>query len=88
LRCLQARHARSDLGHVVQKRPDSLLIQDVLADGLVELTDEDRRGITPLFWSHISPYGEVTVDMTRRISLLADTGTTGDGDSGSAGKGR
>lgn len=66
---------------------NTLLIQDVLADGLVELTDEDRRGITPLFWSHISPYGEVKVDMTRRISLLADTGTTDDGDSGSAGKG-
>jgi len=62
---------------------NTLLIQDVLADGLVELTDEDRRGITPLFWSHISPYGEVKVDMTRRISLLADTGTTDDGDSGS-----
>jgi len=66
---------------------NTLLIQDVLADGLVELTDEDRRGITPLFWSHISPYGEVKVDMTRRISLLADAGTTDDGDSGSARKG-
>jgi hypothetical protein len=35
-------------------------------------TEEDRRGITPLFWSHISPYGEVKVDMTRRISLHGD----------------
>jgi hypothetical protein len=25
-----------------------------------------------LFWSHISPYGEVKVDMTRRISLHGD----------------
>jgi TnpA family transposase len=51
---------------------NTLLIQDVLADGSIELGDEDRRGITPLFWSHISPYGEVKVDMTRRISLHAD----------------
>ncbi len=57
---------------------NTLMIQDVLADGAIELTDQDRRGITPLFWSHISPYGEVTVDMTRRISLHADIHTTED----------
>ena len=51
---------------------NTLLIQDILADGSIELTEEDRRGITPLFWSHISPYGEVKVDMTRRISLHGD----------------
>jgi TnpA family transposase len=51
---------------------NTLLIQDVLADESIGLTGEDRRGITPLFWSHISPYGEVKVDMTRRISLHAD----------------
>jgi len=52
---------------------NTLLIQDVLADGSIEFTAEDQRGITPLFWSHISPYGEVKIDMTRRISLHADT---------------
>src|SRR6516162_10128063 len=51
---------------------NTLLIQDILADGSIELTEEDRRGITPLLWSHISPYGEVKVDMTRRISLHGD----------------
>jgi TnpA family transposase len=51
---------------------NTLLIQDVLGDGQLRLTEEDQRGITPLFWSHIAPYGEVTVDMTRRISLYAD----------------
>jgi TnpA family transposase len=51
---------------------NTLLIQDVLADGNLRLTEEDQRGITPLFWTHIAPYGEVTVDMTRRISLHAD----------------
>jgi TnpA family transposase len=56
---------------------NTLLIQDVLAGGLIELTGEDRRGITPLFWSHISPYGEVKVDMNQRISLHAGTGAAG-----------
>jgi hypothetical protein len=57
---------------------NTLLIQDVLADGDLQLTGEDHRAITPLFWSHIAPYGEVTLDMTRRISLSNDT-TPGNG---------
>ena len=52
---------------------NTLLIQDVLADGDLRLAAEDQRAITPLFWSHIAPYGEVTLDMTRRISLSNDT---------------
>ena len=32
-------------------------------------TDTDRRGLTPLFWTHIAPYGEVRLDMTRRLDL-------------------
>ena len=52
---------------------NTLLIQDVLADGHLDLTGEDQRAITPLFWSHVAPYGEVTLDMTRRISLSHDT---------------
>jgi TnpA family transposase len=52
---------------------NTLLIQDVLAGGDLQLTAEDQRAITPLFWSHIAPYGEVTLDMTRRISLSNDT---------------
>jgi len=51
---------------------NTLLIQDVLAGGGLQLTAEDQRAITPLFWSHIAPYGEVTLDMTRRISLSND----------------
>jgi TnpA family transposase len=52
---------------------NTLLIQDVLADGGLQLTTEDQRAITRLFWSHIAPYGEVTLDMSRRISLTSDT---------------
>ena len=27
--------------------------------GATLLTDGDRRGLTPLFWQHVAPYGEV-----------------------------
>ena len=29
----------------------------------------DRRGLTPLFWAHVLPYGEVHLDMTTRLTL-------------------
>jgi len=50
---------------------NTLMVQDVLAepewDGI--LTVEDRRGLTPLFWAHIMPYGEVKLDMASRLAL-------------------
>ncbi len=33
------------------------------------LTAEDRRGLTPLFWQHVLPYGEVKLDMTARLNI-------------------
>ncbi|GAA3388075.1 Tn3 family transposase [Cryptosporangium minutisporangium] len=33
------------------------------------LTPEDRRGLTPLFWTHLAPYGEVKLDMSSRLAL-------------------
>ena len=33
------------------------------------LTPEDRRGLTPMFWSNISPYGEVRLDMNTRLNI-------------------
>jgi hypothetical protein len=48
---------------------NTLMLQDILAepewDGA--LTVEDRRGLTPLFWTHVAPYGEVRLDMTSRL---------------------
>ncbi|SDH55415.1 hypothetical protein SAMN05421505_1186 [Sinosporangium album] len=35
------------------------------------LTSADRRGLTPLFWSHVRPYGEVNLDMGARLDLAA-----------------
>ncbi|GAA2418276.1 hypothetical protein GCM10010404_91080 [Nonomuraea africana] len=33
------------------------------------LTAEDRRGLSPLFWSHINPYGRFHLDMDKRLDL-------------------
>jgi hypothetical protein len=33
------------------------------------LTAENQRGLTPLFWSHVLPYGEVKLNMTNRLRL-------------------
>jgi hypothetical protein len=49
---------------------NTLMLQDVLSgetwSGL--LTPEDRRGLTPLFWQHVRPYGEVRLDMGSRAA--------------------
>ncbi|XVQ88848.1 hypothetical protein ACQP2K_15950 [Microbispora siamensis] len=29
----------------------------------------DRRGLTPLFWQHVRPYGEVRLDLITRLSI-------------------
>jgi len=50
---------------------NTLMIQTVLAEpewGRT-LTVEDKRGLTPLFTSHITPYGEVKLDMSTRLDL-------------------
>jgi hypothetical protein len=50
---------------------NTLMLQDVLAEDAWAdmLTTEDRRGLTPLFWQHVLPYGEVKLDMTARLSI-------------------
>jgi TnpA family transposase len=50
---------------------NTLMLQDVLAEPgrLDQLTPADRRGLTPLFWTHVKPYGEVRLDMNRRLDL-------------------
>ncbi len=50
---------------------NTLMVQDVLADEewTAALTDADRRGLTPLFWTHVAPYGEVKLDMSSRLAI-------------------
>ncbi|MFH8469430.1 Tn3 family transposase [Streptomyces sp. NPDC017991] len=54
---------------------NTLMLQDILGEpewaGL--LTSADRRGLTPLFWSHVRPYGEVNLDRAARLNLTAVT---------------
>ena len=33
------------------------------------LKPADQRGLTPLFWQHVQPYGEVRLDVAKRLSL-------------------
>jgi hypothetical protein len=44
---------------------NTVLIQRVLNDPswAARLTDEDRRALSPLFWTHVNPYGKFTLDM-------------------------
>ena len=50
---------------------NTLMLQDVLAepDWSDRLTADDQRGLTPLFWTHVLPYGEVQLDLGRRLTL-------------------
>jgi len=50
---------------------NTLMVQDVLKDDawLKRLTKEDYRGLSPLFYSHIEPYGMLRLDMEQRLAL-------------------
>lgn len=50
---------------------NTMLVQRVLQEpeGADRLSDEDRRGLTPLFWSNVNPYGTFRLDMDRRMDL-------------------
>lgn len=50
---------------------NTLLIQEVLADAkwADKLTDADRRALSPLFWTHVNPYGRFELDMNSRLDL-------------------
>ena len=44
---------------------NTVLIQRVLQEPAwaSRLTEEDRRGLTPLFWTHVNPYGKFSLDL-------------------------
>ena len=50
---------------------NTLMLQAVLAEpewsGL--LGPADRRGLTPLFWGHVRPYGEVKLNLASRLEI-------------------
>lgn len=50
---------------------NTLLLQTVLETPEFHdiINAEDRRGLTPLFWTHINPYGKFHLDMNTRLDL-------------------
>ncbi|MGN9846676.1 Tn3 family transposase [Nonomuraea sp. H19] len=58
---------------------NTLMLQDVLADPewAKLLKPADRRGLTPLFWQHVQPYGEVRLDVAKRLALSGDVAQPG-----------
>ena len=52
---------------------NTLLIQNVLSEPTwrQRMTDEDWRGLTPLRYHHVNPYGRIELDMDQRLPLAA-----------------
>src|SRR5215469_11726051 len=48
-----------------------LMLQEVLAEDQWKnpMKQEDWRGLTPLFYQHVNPYGRFTLDLTQRLPL-------------------
>ncbi|SEB98806.1 Tn3 transposase DDE domain-containing protein [Streptomyces sp. 2231.1] len=52
---------------------NTLLLQDILSEERWQkrLTDADRRALSPLFWTHVNPYGRFELDMNSHLALAA-----------------
>ena len=52
---------------------NTLFIQEVLAEPAWRdrMTVDDWRGLTPLIYHHVNPYGRIELDMARRLALAA-----------------
>jgi len=52
---------------------NTLMIQQVLAEPAWQdrLSAADRRGLSPLKWQHINPYGTFTLNMQERLALVS-----------------
>jgi Tn3 transposase DDE domain len=50
---------------------NTLLVQKVLEEKtwLENMQPEDFRGLTPLFYSHVNPYGRLDLNMSERIII-------------------
>ncbi|MFE8010884.1 Tn3 family transposase [Streptomyces sp. NPDC057418] len=50
---------------------NTLLVQEVLVEPkwADKLTEADRRGLSPLFWTHVNPYRRFELDMNRHLHL-------------------
>ncbi|MFE9466709.1 Tn3 family transposase [Streptomyces virginiae] len=50
---------------------NTLLLQNILREEKWQkrLTDADRRALSPLFWTHVNPYGRFELDMNSHLGL-------------------
>lgn len=50
---------------------NTLMLQSVLSHPHWQdkITKEDKRALTPLFYSHVNPYGLILIDLNQRITL-------------------
>ncbi|MEU0633946.1 Tn3 family transposase [Streptomyces sp. NPDC005989] len=50
---------------------NTLLLQDILSEEKWQkrLTDADRRALSPLFWTHVNPYGRFELVMHSHFAL-------------------
>ena len=50
---------------------NTLMLQRVLAEPawMARMTPADARGLTPLVWGHVSPYGAFDLDMAARLDI-------------------
>jgi TnpA family transposase len=53
---------------------NTLMIQQILNDPeqMKYMTEEDLRGLTPLIFAHINPYGTFDLDMESRIPIISE----------------
>lgn len=61
---------QSSLVHV-----NTLLLQQLLAEPkwADKLTEADRRALSPLFWTHVNPYGRFELDMSSHLDIARPT---------------
>ncbi|MED2147170.1 Tn3 family transposase, partial [Bacillus thuringiensis] len=52
---------------------NTLMVQEILYHNnqylLKKMTPEDFRGLTPLFYNHVNPYGTFRIKMNQRIPI-------------------
>ncbi|NGO68066.1 Tn3 family transposase [Streptomyces boncukensis] len=72
---------RSALVHV-----NALLPQDTLSEErwLKRLTGAGRRALSPLFWTHVNPYGRFGLNMNSRLGFVSAAPCTAPGPRGAA----
>ena len=53
---------------------NTLMLQRVLGekDWLTLMKPEDMRGLSPLIYSHVNPYGLFQLDLSTRLAIEAD----------------